>query len=288
MKKIILTGATGLVGRPLLEKLKDNYEILAISRKKRKDNNIIWIQDDLANIKEETLSKIKTFKADSFIHLGWESTGNFNSNINYLFLSNSIRLLNSFLESGGEHVTIAGTYAEYANSDTPLTELSKIFGNNKYSDSKIKLHEIIKKMIENSKVNLTWTRFFSVFGKETTPNRLLSYVDQCIKNNSEVIINHSQLIRDYIYNKDVARALLFLTQNQIPGDFNISTGKGITIGDFISSYCKIIYDIENITLLHKETNSPQVVIGNNTKILNTGFKLAYNLNEAILDIKQNN
>ncbi|MEB6210138.1 NAD(P)H-binding protein [Staphylococcus pasteuri] len=57
MKKILLTGASGYIGNHLMNKLKDNYEIIAISRNienKSNEQNVTWKAADLFDLNEIT------------------------------------------------------------------------------------------------------------------------------------------------------------------------------------------------------------------------------------------
>lgn len=57
MKKILLTGASGYIGSHLMNKLKDNYEIIAISRNienKSNKHNVTWKAADLFDLNEIT------------------------------------------------------------------------------------------------------------------------------------------------------------------------------------------------------------------------------------------
>ncbi|WP_437272157.1 NAD-dependent epimerase/dehydratase family protein [Staphylococcus succinus] len=57
MRKILLTGASGYIGSYLMNKLKDNYEIIAISRNienKSNEHNVTWKAVDLFDLNEIT------------------------------------------------------------------------------------------------------------------------------------------------------------------------------------------------------------------------------------------
>ena len=57
MKKILLTGASGYIGGHLMKKLKENYEIIAISRHiehKTNEQNVTWKSADLFDLNEIT------------------------------------------------------------------------------------------------------------------------------------------------------------------------------------------------------------------------------------------
>ncbi|MBZ0201098.1 MAG: NAD(P)-dependent oxidoreductase, partial [Ignavibacteriaceae bacterium] len=78
LPSIVLTGASGFVGRSLLDNIKEEFSIFAIARRSRKESNIPyhknihWIQCDIANL--DTLNEVMDFinnqgGADFIIHL---------------------------------------------------------------------------------------------------------------------------------------------------------------------------------------------------------------------------
>ena len=78
LPSIIITGASGFIGRNLLEAIRDNYKIYAIARRSRNEagipfhKNILWMQCDIGNslaveeVKKQILNK---GGADFFLHL---------------------------------------------------------------------------------------------------------------------------------------------------------------------------------------------------------------------------
>ncbi|HPR89708.1 MAG TPA: NAD-dependent epimerase/dehydratase family protein [bacterium] len=65
---IVITGASGFIGRSLLDCVKEEFSVFAIARRSRKESNvpyhknIHWIQCDIAN--EETLNDVMKYIND--------------------------------------------------------------------------------------------------------------------------------------------------------------------------------------------------------------------------------
>ncbi|MFO7525718.1 MAG: NAD-dependent epimerase/dehydratase family protein, partial [Ignavibacteriaceae bacterium] len=75
---LILTGASGLIGKYLLDELKNDFRIFAIARRSQqecnapKHSNIAWLRADISNINSisKAFREIKTAGgADYLIHL---------------------------------------------------------------------------------------------------------------------------------------------------------------------------------------------------------------------------
>ncbi len=78
LQSIVITGASGFIGRFLLDNIKDEFTVFAIARRSRKESNIPyhknihWIQCDIANV--DTLNDVMNYindngGADFLIHL---------------------------------------------------------------------------------------------------------------------------------------------------------------------------------------------------------------------------
>ncbi|MBU2492950.1 MAG: NAD(P)-dependent oxidoreductase [Bacteroidetes bacterium] len=78
LPSIVITGASGFVGRFLLENVREEFKVYAIARRSRKESNIPyhknihWIQCDIAN--KDTLNDVKNYinengGADYLVHL---------------------------------------------------------------------------------------------------------------------------------------------------------------------------------------------------------------------------
>ena len=76
-------------------------------------------------------------------------------------------------------------------------------------------------------------------------------------------------MRDFIHTDDIVNALFHMIKLKLKADFNICSGKGILLRNIIVYLNKKIkkknINFDNIKLNH--------LIGSNTKILNTGWKL---------------
>lgn len=103
-KKIILTGATGLIGKEVLPLLKkEGFEVLALSSK----------TCNLFN-KKEIYSVFNKFKPEYLLNFAWCTTGDYlNSELNYKFLEAGINMLGAFKQNGGRRTVFAGTCFEY-------------------------------------------------------------------------------------------------------------------------------------------------------------------------------
>lgn len=286
-KKVFVTGARGLIGKEtLLPLLKKGYEVYALTTGDTvQDEKINWVRGNLfdyAAMKE----LIADIKPTHLLHLAWQTTGMFNDNMNFDFLTASIELLKSFKEYGGQKVVIAGTYVEYAESNELLEEYtSPLNPQHIYGKCKNYLREIAELYCEHNNIDFAWGRIFSAFGLERDLRRLTGDVMSSLLNDKTVEIRSGSLIRDYIYSKDVANAFVEILDSDKNGIFNISTGKATSIKDYVLTIARLM-DKKNLVVFNEQaSNQYKFVVGNNSRLVNEiGWTPRYTLEQALKEV----
>ena len=287
-KKVFLTGGTGLIGKETIPFLIENgFEIYALTLGNEEDTpNIKYIKANLFD-KNEIEKVMEEIKPQYLLHYAWLSTGLFNDNCNFDFLTSSIDLLKSFVKNGGKRVVMAGTYAEYGYRNETLVESMKSEPINIYSQCKDYVRQISELYCKNNNVSFGWGRIFSAFGKETDPRRLTSDVINHLKADEEVIIKSGSLIRDYIYTKDIAAAFVKFLDSNVEGTVNICTGKERTIREYVMEIAKLMGK-EQLVIFNEQSSPQQVRVVGNPQRLNkeVGFVPQYTVTEALKEIIQ--
>lgn len=128
MKKLLITGASGLLGKAVLKQLKGRmeYEVYAVTRYERHletHTDIHVIECNLATeAQRERL--MENIKPDILLHLAWnQEEASFRmSDTNLLWLNISISLLYLFEQYGGKRFLFAGSSSEYDGSDGVMHE----------------------------------------------------------------------------------------------------------------------------------------------------------------------
>ena len=128
MKKLLITGASGLLGKAVLKQLEEQmkYEVYAVTRTggHLKDHtNIHVIECDLG-IETQREHLMKSIQPDVLLHLAWnQEKASFRmSETNLLWLNISISLLYLFEQYEGKCFLFAGSSSEYDGSEGILNE----------------------------------------------------------------------------------------------------------------------------------------------------------------------
>jgi len=251
-KKVIITGATSLIGCGLIRYLlKKNIKIFAVirpnSKNKRKLNNfnVEIVECDLKNIKNlyELLKKEKPF--DAFFHIGWENNNKENRNKYYKQRKNITYSINSFNVAnllGIKTFIGIGSQAEYGNTNFPISENYKPKPENAYGKAKLITYQKLNKLNEKLNIKFIWVRIFSVYGPYDYEKTLINYCINQLLDSKSPILTKCEQKWDYIYVDDVARALYLLWKKaKHSGVYNLGCGKARKL----LYYVKIIHKLIN-------------------------------------------
>lgn len=289
-KKLLLTGATGLIGKELIEPLKQlNFDIYAITtRNNHSNNDINWLKGNLFdthNIKEI----IEEVKPKYLLNMAWATTDDYlTSDINYDFLNAGINLLKYFKDNGGKRAVFAGTCFEYKFKNEPLKEFDELDTNKTvYSFCKNKLHEIAEYFCYINNISFGYGRIFYVFGRNENKNRLAGMIIDKLLHDEQVIIKSGCLLKDYMYSKDIAGAFAKFLDSEVEGTVNICTGSAISVHDFAIEIGKTLNKENLIIFKDESSNQPPIIVGDNTRLMKeVKYDIKYSLQEAIDDILQ--
>lgn len=181
MKRIIVTGATSMIGTALIEEcIRHDIEVYAVvragsSKTKRlpESARIHQIECELEKL-EELPAKI-TGECDTFFHIAWGNTGeNRNSSTelqsrNVFYTLKAVRAAHAM---GCKRFIGAGSQAEYGPMDVPrIAPDSPVHPTTPYGASKLAANQLSFMLCKELGIEWIWPRIFSVYGiyeKETT------------------------------------------------------------------------------------------------------------------------
>ena len=240
-KKVIVSGATGFIGQHLIPiLLKDGYEVLAISRNRKRAEFLPWFKDvkfisyDFHS--DQQITKVEGFRG--LIHLAWQDLPNYDSSIHVKKnLPCSYRFIDSLIDKGVNQVLIAGTCFEYGLKSGAISSSSTTEPTTQYAIAKDTLRKKLTLLSFKKDFNLQWARIFYMFGKGQNSNSIISQLDFAIKNNQKVFhMSGGEQLRDYLPVEKASEKLSNLYKSGNKGIFNICSGKPISIRNLVESY----------------------------------------------------
>ena len=240
-KKVIVSGASGFIGQHLIPiLLKDGYEVLAISRNRKRAEFLPWFKDvkfisyDFHS--DQQITKVEGFRG--LIHLAWQDLPNYDSSIHVKKnLPCSYRFIDSLIDKGVNQVLIAGTCFEYGLKSGAISSSSTTEPTTQYAIAKDTLRKKLTLLSFKKDFNLQWARIFYMFGKGQNSNSIISQLDFAIKNNQKVFhMSGGEQLRDYLPVEKASEKLSNLYKSGNKGIFNICSGKPISIRNLVESY----------------------------------------------------
>lgn len=240
MKTVLLTGATGFIGRfavaPLLA---ENYTVHAVTSKPIRfetKENLIWHRANLLDA-DETTNLIKKIRPTHLLHFAWyvEPGKVWNAVENMDWLRASLHLAERFAENGGERLVVSGTCAEYDWTESGLfsEHSTKLRPQHFYGTTKHALNLTLTKFAEISNLSYAWGRVFYLFGANERPQRLVPAVINALLKNESAETSHGNQIRDFMKVEDVAEAFVALLESDVSGAVNVASGVPVTLREII-------------------------------------------------------
>ena len=242
--KILVTGATGFVGRHVINKLlKYDHEIIAAVRNKNSlpelKGKIKVIEFDLDNFQRDKNYFAESGSPDLLIHLAWQGLPNYKSAFHVeKSLPSHSAFLKNIVNNGLQNLVVTGTCFEYGMKDGCLSEDMVSDPQNPYAIAKDKLRKFLEDLQLQHSFNLKWIRLFYMYGKGQNPNSLLSQLEIALQRGDTVFnMSGGEQFRDYLPIETVAEYIVKIAlQNKINGIINCCSGVPIKVKTFVENY----------------------------------------------------
>lgn len=243
--KVMVTGATGFVGRHVVDTLlAHGHSVVAVARDIKPALELPWfdrVEFIQCDLHEGFLPLLQTeCLPDAIVHLAWSGLPNYRD---FFHISKNLPADLAFLETvvkaGVHHVLVAGTCLEYGMQYGPLTEEMETAPTTPYGFAKDALRKALQLLQKERPFVLQWMRLFYMYGEGQNKNSLLSQLDRAIDEGHSVFnMSVGDQLRDYLPIQEVAKNFVFALENpQLEGVMNCCSGKPSSVLDLVQQRC---------------------------------------------------
>lgn len=283
--RVLMTGASGFIGRQMLKTLTAQGIEVVVMGQTRPLDAVQFIETDLLSaIDFEPL--MRDIAPTHLLHLAWYAEhGKFWTSLtNLRWVEATSRLVESFCKTGGQHVVIAGTCAEYdwdqgycIENTTPLNPASL------YGVTKNATRMLSMAICQQFQVRCAWGRIFLPFGKNETEARLVPSLIDVYKNKRSPFGIYTNAYRDFLHVDDVCQGLLKLLTQDAQGAYNICSAAPTQLKELVETLARLMggSPLPLLELAVNRPHEPSFLIGNNDKLISLGWSQALNLEQGL-------
>lgn len=274
MKSVLVTGATGFIGRHTLQPLLDrNFVVHAVHSGRLPilaHPNLHWHAIDLHHT-QAIQHLFKSLEVTHLLHLAWyvKPTEYRTSIHNLTWLTSSIDLLKAFIQFNGKRAVFTGSSAEYDWKYGHCKEfLTPLHPQTLYGTVKHALHLLSDSLANSNKVSFAWARLFFLFGEHEYAERLVSSMICHLLQNKPFHLQNGYQIRDFMYVKDVADAMVALLDSNVKGPVNIASGHPISLKDLLVMISNKLgrHHLINLTSAYGANEKDKLLLADTTRL----------------------
>jgi nucleoside-diphosphate-sugar epimerase len=293
VKRILITGATGFIGRQCLDELlRRGYEVHAVGRQPIvAADEVLWHRMNL--LKPGCADRlVRQVRPSHLLHLAWVTTPGeyWSTTENLNWIQASIELVHTFAETGGRRAVCAGTCAEYDWRFGYCTEdLTPLRPATLYGASKAGLRQIVESFALARGFSLAWARIFFPYGPHEAVERLLPSVINRLLRREQVPCTTGDQIRDFMYVRDVANALVALLDSDVAGAINIASGEPVAIRKIVTLAAEACDGLELVRFgaLPVRDNDPPLLVADVQRLANeVGWRPKHDIRGGLLQTIQ--
>ncbi len=246
MTRVLLTGASGFVGRQVAAALDaQGHEIVIVLRRGSVQRETKFEAIETDNIFTESDKSLVQMVSNvsTIVHVAWytEPGKYLTSQKNLDCLIGTVRLARAAMVADVKRFVGIGTCFEYdlrasdAQGTKQIEPDASLGPATVYGASKAATFLTLERAFAETATSFAWCRLFYLYGEGEDSRRLLPYVLGRIKAGQEAELTSGTQIRDFLDVVQAGRQIAEIATGSYNGPVNVCSGKPITVRDFIRS-----------------------------------------------------
>ena len=257
--KVIITGATGFIGKALcVEMASQGYEVIAVVRPHSQRNEQLLevlknADKDIhakIHIEELELSELgqlaeKGYQADLFYHLAWNGSAGAdreNFEMQYSNIAYTGEAIRVALACGCKKFVGAGSQAEYgvvhgvAKEDETVPKPFMMYG-----AAKLAAYQMGQVLAKQLGISFVWPRIYSVYGVGENPGTLVNYVIDTLQKGEVPQLSPCENMWNFMYITDCVKTLRLLGEcADTEGIYHVASSDTRLLKEFVKQIRDIV------------------------------------------------
>lgn len=242
MRKAIVTGANGFIGKNLVNDLIQNgVEVIAVSRRcanwDSRPNKAIIVECDLSEV-SRLPEMIPDRDIDCIFHMAWQGVSNFDTANYEVQLKNvtaAMELITAANEMKVPTFVLAGSVHEFEakvemDSGAPVTDMR-----NMYKTAKLAAHWMGKTLAGSRGMRFFCPLIINAYGEGENSARLINTLVRKVLSGVSPELSDAAQLYDFVHVTDVAHAFYLIGEKGVNGrEYTIGSGKAMPLRAFLT------------------------------------------------------
>ena len=264
--KVLVTGATGFIGRRLVLRLARENEVVAIARPGSAlpgGEDVEWVEQDLT---EPLRRDVFPARVDAVIHLAqsrlYKQFPEGAADVFEINVHSTFRLLEYAREVGASRFVFASTGGVYGSSDKAVAETDRLNPLNFYLSSKYGAESLVTSY--DGFLTTVIFRFFFVYGPGQTQMMVPTLLGRVLRGEQIVVEGDPGLRMNPIHVDDATRVFEPALRLEQADLFNVAGAEAVTLTELVQLMAEV--SGREAHLEHALATQPGDLVGDNSKM----------------------